>query len=166
MTCEYSLRETSHFHFFYVPVCTMNLSAPMHTITRVCYDSLDDLIHNIQLYTSTQVYAVSCPSCVNCMSLHVYVPPCISPLRAHVSFLCMSLHVYVLQCIFLRVYVPSVRMSPSCACLPCVCPSVSMFPSCACSLSRCVYMSLHIYVTPCVSLFMGIFHHVYVPPCP
>ena len=35
----------------------MDLSAPTHLL-GVDYDSLDDLIHNVQLHASTQGYAV------------------------------------------------------------------------------------------------------------
>lgn len=38
-------------------VCSMGLSAPPHLL-GVRYDSLDNLIHNIQIYASTQRYAV------------------------------------------------------------------------------------------------------------
>ena len=129
----------------------MNLSAP-----SLHYDSLDNLIHNIQLYTSTQGYVVSsCMSsvcivcCSVCRSLHVYVPRYVccstymSPSCA-CSFMGMfpyvyAFHVYVPPCVCRSVYVPQfvcpsvlfVRMFPSCACTcvfvaPCVCPSVCM----------------------------------------
>ena len=126
----------------------MNLSAP-----TLHYDSLDNLIHNIQLYTSTQGCVVS--SCMSsvcivcrsvCRSLHVYVPPGVfcsaymSPSCA-CSFMCMSpyvyvFHVYVPPCVWHSVYVSS-----------CVCPPMCMsfrvhVPSCL----------LHGHVPLCVCL--------------
>ena len=95
----------------------MNLSAPMHTITRLCYDSLDNLIHNIWLYISTQGYATSCV-------LHVNV--CLLMSMSH------------------RVYVPSVRMSSLCT-YPFICMSSNVCSSVCMSLSCACLFHMHIF---------------------
>ena len=139
----------------------------MYTIARVCYDSLDKLIHNIQLYTSTQGYQYRCLSCMSsvciicffvclfmCMSLRVYAFLRICPLRAHApSCVCLLMcvfHVYVPPYVCCYVYVsscvcPSVCMSPPCACLlyvhvpSCVCPPCEYFSLCMCHLHAYVF---------------------------
>lgn len=138
---------------------------------------LNNLIHDIELYTSTQSYAVCrlrtkkkkkpclCMSlrdslCV-CMSLVclLCVSLCVTcaSLRVYISiyvalyvvYMALRVYVFVCTCTLLCEHVP-------CICLLCVCPlSVYMSP---------MYTSLHLYV-PCVCPFMCVCVCVYDAFC-
>ena len=150
------------------PPCVLYVSSclSLHVCPSVCMP--------VRVYVPTvrmllHVYVSSCVSsmCMSprmyvatCMSLHVYVSPFVCP-SVYMSPPCACLlYVHVLSCVCPRVYVPSVRMSPSCAC-----PSVSMSPLCDVSFVCMIPMSLRVYVTPCACSSVPLFSS-YVPLCP
>ena len=134
-------------------------TGPAHLVDRPSSKWFGTFIQSVQCICLLRVYVPSCAFPSVCMFIHVYVPPCVCPFMCTSPPYACPLHVCPL-----RMYVPSVCISPPCVCpLRVYIPSAYMSPLCVCPLrvyvpSVCMFLCL--VVPSCVCCL-----HVYVPPC-
>lgn len=139
-------------------VCILPRICHLHVPSYVCISSrCMSLRACLFIFLSVRVHvpfvrmSSSYPCPLMCMSLCVYITPCVCP-----PCVCPSVYMSFLCACLLHVRVPS------CVCSPCVCPSVIRgHVHFMCNSP----MSLRVYVTPRVCLFMYMSLRVYILPC-